>query len=74
MVLLDVMIEPVAIRLDFWHWQAGDIPTQNYLMWFVVALFMNWVLSFNRLKFNVKLGFGLLVSQVLFFTLQSFSF
>ena len=74
MVLLDLMIEPVAIRLDFWHWQAEVIPLQNYLMWFLVALSMNWILTFNRFKFNVKLGFGLLISQVLFFTLQSFNF
>ena len=74
MVLLDFMIEPVAIRLDFWHWQAEVIPLQNYLMWFLVALLMNWILTFNRFKFNVKLGFGLLISQVLFFTLQSFNF
>ena len=74
MVLLDLMIEPVAIRLDFWYWQAEVIPLQNYLMWFLVALLMNWILTFNRFKFNVKLGFGLLISQVLFFTLQSFNF
>lgn len=73
MVLLDVMIEPVAIHLDFWQWADGDIPFQNYLMWFIVAFFMNWVVSFNRLKFNVKLGFGLLISQILFFTIQSFN-
>ena len=74
MVLLDLMIEPVAIRLDFWHWQAEVIPLQNYLMWFLVALLMNWILTFNKFKFNMKLGFGLLISQVLFFTLQSFNF
>ncbi len=74
MVLLDLMIEPVAIRLDFWHWKAEIIPLQNYIMWFLVALLMNWILTFNRFIFSVKLGFGLLISQVLFFTLQSFNF
>ncbi len=74
MVLIDLMIEPVAIRLDFWYWQADIIPLQNYLMWFLVALLMNWILTLNQFKFNAKLGFGLLISQVLFFTLQSFNF
>lgn len=74
MVILDLMIEPVAIRLDFWHWQSEVIPLQNYLMWFLVSLLMNWILTFNRFNFNVKLGFGLLISQVVFFTLQSFNF
>ena len=74
MVLIDFMIEPVAIRLDFWHWQSGIIPLQNYLMWFLVSMIMNWILVFNKFTFNLKLGFGLLISQVLFFTLQSFNF
>ena len=73
MVLLDTMIEPVAIQLDFWQWEGGNIPLQNYVMWFVVALFMNWIISFNKLYLNIKLGFGLLISQVLFFTIQSLS-
>lgn len=74
MVLLDFMIEPVAIRLDFWHWESDVIPLQNYIMWFLVAVIMNLILTFNQFKFNVKLGFGLLISQILFFTLQSFNF
>ena len=57
MVLLDIMIEPVAIELDFWQWEGGNIPLQNYLMWFIVALFMNWIISFNKLYLNIKLGF-----------------
>ncbi|MBO0937358.1 carotenoid biosynthesis protein [Fibrella sp. HMF5335] len=38
MVLLDFLIEPVAIRLDFWTWFGGPIPLQNYLGWWLVAL------------------------------------
>lgn len=73
MVFLDVMIEPVAINLDYWQWKGGHIPFQNYCMWFVVSILMSWLISFNRLKFNAKLGFGLLVSLILFFTIQSFN-
>ena len=35
MVLMDVLIEPIAISLDFWTWALGDIPLQNYIMWVV---------------------------------------
>jgi uncharacterized membrane protein len=38
MVLLDFLIEPVAIRLDFWTWFGQPIPLQNYLGWWLVAL------------------------------------
>ncbi len=73
MVLMDVLIEPIAISLDFWTWALGDIPLQNYIMWFFVSLIMNALISFNRLKIDSRISFGLLLSQILFFTLLSLS-
>ena len=73
MVLMDVLIEPIAISLDFWTWALGDIPLQNYVMWFFVSLIMNALISFNRLKIDYRISFGLLSSQILFFTLLSLS-
>jgi putative membrane protein len=73
MVLMDVLIEPIAISLDFWTWALGDIPLQNYVMWFFVSLIMNAIMSFNRLKIDYRISFGLLLSQILFFTLLSLS-
>jgi putative membrane protein len=35
--MFDWIMEPVAIRLDYWTWTGGDIPLQNYLAWFVIA-------------------------------------
>jgi uncharacterized membrane protein len=40
MTLLDVLIEPIAIKLDFWHWQDEIIPLQNFAAWFVVSFFL----------------------------------
>jgi putative membrane protein len=71
MVLMDVLIEPIAISLDFWTWALVDIPLQNYLMWFFVSLIMNALISFNRLKIDYRISFGLLLSQILFFTFIS---
>ena len=34
----DFLMEPIAIRLDYWTWQAAAIPLQNYLAWFLIAL------------------------------------
>ena len=73
MVLMDVLIEPIAISLDFWTWALGDIPLQNYVMWFFVSFIMNAIMSFNRLKIDYRISFGLLLSQILFFTLLSLS-
>ncbi len=33
----DWVMEPVAIRLDYWTWAGGTIPLQNYAAWFVLA-------------------------------------
>lgn len=37
MVVLDVIIEPVAIRYNFWSWEQEVIPMQNYLAWWGIS-------------------------------------
>jgi putative membrane protein len=69
MVAIDILMEPVAMALDFWHWENGQIPYQNYLAWFVVSFginywwfglsnkglnnFSHWVLGYLALFFAV---------------------
>lgn len=48
MVLLDIVMEPVAMSFDYWQWQDGAIPLQNYFAWWVVAL------GLNALWFKIK--------------------
>ena len=38
LVALDYLIEPVAIGLGFWFWEAGDPPLHNFIGWFCVGL------------------------------------
>jgi putative membrane protein len=38
----DWVMEPVAITLGYWSWGGGDIPLQNYLAWFLIALGASW--------------------------------
>jgi len=46
-VLMDFLIEPVAIRFDFWQWEGGHIPIFNYVCWGVFsALFAFVYLNF----------------------------
>lgn len=57
MVFLDYLIEPVAISLDFWHWEAEKIPIQNFQAWFLVAFILNYTfLSSKFLKSNSLAG------------------
>jgi putative membrane protein len=37
LVLLDLLIEQVAIRNDFWHWKNSEIPLQNFIAWWIIS-------------------------------------
>lgn len=41
MVLLDIIIEPVAIHYNFWTWAGPTIPLKNFIAW--------WIISFGLL-------------------------
>ena len=34
MVCFDLLMEPAAVKLDYWTWMNDHIPLQNYLVWF----------------------------------------
>ena len=36
-VAFDFLMEPVAIRLDYWRWPGEMVPLQNYVAWFAIA-------------------------------------
>ena len=74
MVLTDYIIEPMAGTLDFWYWAGGNIPIQNYVGWFFVSLIIHSILVKMNFKFNIKLCLALLLSQILFFTIQYFNY
>ncbi len=38
MVFFDWVMEPAAVRLDYWRWLEEEIPLQNYSAWFVFSL------------------------------------
>jgi putative membrane protein len=66
-VLFDWVMEPVAMKLGFWHWEGEQIPFFNYLTWFVISIFL--MLLFRTLRFNKDNHFAihLFIIQTLFF-------
>lgn len=67
MVLLDVLIEQVAIRYDYWSWYNNTIPLRNYLAWWLFAfLFSFFLQKINGLLKN-NISNTLLILQLLFF-------
>lgn len=40
MTSLDLIMEPVAIKSDFWHWKNGVIPVYNFICWFILSFIL----------------------------------
>lgn len=68
---LDFIIEPVAIKLDFWSWEGGIIPIWNYTCWFAFSS----LFALIYLRFNVqknKPAQSLYLIWILFFSILNF--
>ena len=72
LLLLDVLIEPVAIDLNFWTWGQSEIPIQNYISWWIIAFILH-LICFKKIdQLSNKVAMVLLVLQFLFFGLLNF--
>lgn len=69
MTLFDVLVEPVAIESDFWHWKNEEIPFFNYLCWFLISLPLQTIYFKFRLVESNKVFDALFIILVLFFSL-----
>lgn len=67
MMALDYFIEPVAIQHDFWSWENGSIPLQNYIGWFLVALPLCLLYHYSTFSKKNDFAVALLIAQTLFF-------
>ena len=51
MVLLDIFIEPVAVKFDFWSWVLAPTnklivaPLENYIVWWLAAFLLNYLVQ-----------------------------
>ena len=67
MTLMDIFIEPIAQKLNYWQWKDGIIPLQNYLAWWLISFGLFLVVE-KTLKDNAnKIGFGVYIIQLMFF-------
>ncbi|RKR85340.1 putative membrane protein [Mucilaginibacter gracilis] len=69
LVLLDVLIEPIAIRFDYWHWAGLTAPGQNYLGWFILSGLMLGIFEAFKFSRQSSVGAVLLIAQYVFFAL-----
>ncbi len=67
-VLFDWLMEPVAVKLNYWIWNGnGTIPFYNYVCWFLVSILLLLVFHFGKFEKQNKFAVNLLLIQVMFF-------
>ena len=69
MLLLDFVIEPIAPILDFWTFDGGIAPLQNYVGWFAVALPLHFLYQYMQVQIKGTFTHHLYLLQIVFFTL-----
>lgn len=67
MVVLDLLIEPVAVHLGFWSWEGGVIPLRNYVAWGAVSMVFFTLYFLVPLRRSNPLAPYVLLAQVAFF-------
>jgi len=69
----DFILEPVAVKLNFWTWNNGDIPLYNYLCWFLVsAVLLRINLQLKQVNAHVFASSLLIIQAVFFLMLHLF--
>ena len=66
--LIDLLIEQVAPKLDFWQFEGGLPGLHNYIGWIGVAFFISYFFYPTIIKGNRTVSLILLILQIIFFT------
>ena len=67
LVALDVLIEPVAMKYDFWTWKQAIIPLKNYVAWFFISFILCYILALYKGASKNNFAPYLLIMQFIFF-------
>jgi putative membrane protein len=67
MVIYDILLEPVAIRLDMWSWETISPPFQNYAAWFIISFPLVMLLGKHVKNADNSLVVLAFTCQLLFF-------
>jgi bisanhydrobacterioruberin hydratase len=65
-VLFDLVLEPVAIRFDYWAWEDVVVPSRNYLSWFLISVGVSAPLSAVKIRTTTRLPTYYVAVQFLF--------
>lgn len=68
MVLLDLIIEIAAPAMDYWKFQKGIVPVQNYVGWLGTAFIVHLLFQKVNTSYHPRLSLHLMLAIILFFT------
>ena len=68
MILLDLLIEISAPKLDYWEFTVSPVPFSNYFWWFVFSILFHSIYQSNKNK-EFVVSTNILVIHFLFFGL-----
>jgi len=70
--LFDYVMEPVAIAFNYWEWQGGAPPVQNYIVWGVISGVLSSVYVLLRCNTQKALPAYYLGIQFCYFAILNF--
>ena len=68
MILLDLLIEISAPKLDYWEFTSNPVPLSNYFWWFVFSILFHLIYQPSKNK-EYKVSTNILLIHFLFFGL-----
>ena len=67
MLLLDFFMESSAPVFDFWYWEMGHPPLQNFVGWFSLAFLFHLLFQWQKIEGSTFFSYHLYASQLIFF-------
>lgn len=69
MVLIDLLMELSAPKLDYWEFVISPVPFSNYLWWFIFSICFQYIFFKTVNSKEYKLSSNILVIQFVFFAM-----
>jgi putative membrane protein len=66
-LVFDIILEPVAIKFNYWTWANSSVPFQNYAAWFFISFFAAIVFVKLKITYETEIPRHYLFVQAVFF-------
>ena len=67
MLLIDIVMEPIAPKLDLWKFKNLVVPTSNYIGWLIISILTQTIYNIQFKEKEFKLSFNLYTAIFIFF-------